>query len=513
MKRLIVGGLLLVLALLGLRTYWAREASRRLRIENDALIARGEPVRPEDLNPQFDPDAGPNAVPLLKQAIAGHARNGYDSPSETNMEYPDHPPFSAKWDRVAARALERNAADMALVRRARLTCPVIDWKLNFGPGMLNLTLPMLSGLRSLSNQHGDAALYANAHGDDFAALEFVRDVRFVARSSDAQPLMISRMVAIGCESLALNRLMVIAPGLRIASDQQEHATGATATAPASSTVTSKLTARPASRAQVRALIDELLSDASDRNQRDLLRPIGGERVADVDTINMATSNAWALRPMFDLDALMMTQTMNEYARAATQPSWLEASRALRVPAARIRAAQTATPIWPVSMLPGGRRGGPARSARLPHVVSSMLIPSMDRFVLNDFRNRTERRMAAVALAVQFYRSDHAGAWPANLEALVPEYLPQVPRDPFASDGAALRYAIIPHGRPDGQDRPLVYSVGEDGHDGTADDPTVVPQMPLYPSGGRNALDIWCDLSLWALHQVPPPATTREVIDL
>jgi hypothetical protein len=44
-----------------------------------------------------------------------------------------------------------------------------------------------------------------------------------------------------------------------------------------------------------------------------------------------------------------------------------------------------------------------------------------------------------------------------LKELVPAYLPAVPLDPFAAEGATLRY------RREG-DRPVVYSVGLDGHD-------------------------------------------------
>ena len=66
-----------------------------------------------------------------------------------------------------------------------------------------------------------------------------------------------------------------------------------------------------------------------------------------------------------------------------------------------------------------------------------------------------------ALAAERYRLAH-GDWPGTLEDLVPEYLDEVPIDPY-DDGKPLK--MVRH-----KDRLVVYGIGEDGDDngGTLD---------------------------------------------
>ena len=65
-------------------------------------------------------------------------------------------------------------------------------------------------------------------------------------------------------------------------------------------------------------------------------------------------------------------------------------------------------------------------------------------------------MAGTALAIRLYEIDQ-GVRPRKLDDLVPEYLPAVPKDPFAEDNKPLRY--LPNAP-----RPLLYSVGDNGTD-------------------------------------------------
>jgi hypothetical protein len=72
----------------------------------------------------------------------------------------------------------------------------------------------------------------------------------------------------------------------------------------------------------------------------------------------------------------------------------------------------------------------------------------------DDKNQAHIRMLLCALALRCYRLEH-GELPAALADLAPEYLPEVPVDPF-SDGPFV------YRRQDGQY--VLYSVGPDGHD-------------------------------------------------
>ena len=123
-----------------------------------------------------------------------------------------------------------------------------------------------------------------------------------------------------------------------------------------------------------------------------------------------------------------------------------------------------------------------------------LLPS-SRTIELEMRARTERRLAAVSVAAQLYRADHSGEWPQTLDALVPRYLPAVPIDPLAGAGQPLQYLLA-------GDRPVVYSVGDNGADDTRGDPKKLPTAPNYGWISRG-LDQWRDLSRWQ----PAPAAT------
>ena len=79
----------------------------------------------------------------------------------------------------------------------------------------------------------------------------------------------------------------------------------------------------------------------------------------------------------------------------------------------------------------------------------------DFIVEREFRVIVERRVTAINLACQLYRLKYQ-RWPARLEDLLPEFLPEVPKDPFGADGRTIGYRVIKAGLPDGGDRPVLY---------------------------------------------------------
>jgi hypothetical protein len=95
----------------------------------------------------------------------------------------------------------------------------------------------------------------------------------------------------------------------------------------------------------------------------------------------------------------------------------------------------------------------------------------------------QRSLLVAAIALKRRQLRH-GAYPAELTALVPEFLRQLPRDPM--DGQPLRYRLNPDGSF------LLYSVGQDGQD-NGGDPTPAP--PASASGrawwrGRDVVWPW-----------------------
>jgi hypothetical protein len=111
----------------------------------------------------------------------------------------------------------------------------------------------------------------------------------------------------------------------------------------------------------------------------------------------------------------------------------------------------------------------------------------------DFRRvgqaEMQRDLAVTAIALKRNRLRH-GAPAPTLAALVPEFLPRVPRD--IMDGANLRYRLNPDGTW------ILYSVGEDGvDDGGNPNPPVGRARVGSFTEGRDA--VW-----------PQPASAAEV---
>jgi hypothetical protein len=111
--------------------------------------------------------------------------------------------------------------------------------------------------------------------------------------------------------------------------------------------------------------------------------------------------------------------------------------------------------------PGYKSRDPAQPVELSnnpgaHPLAGVLFSPMNRAFESHYRMATERRLAAVGLAVRAYAAAHDGKLPGTLDALVPDYLPSVPDDPMA-DAMPLQYQSDPA-------RPIVYSVGTNGTD-------------------------------------------------
>lgn len=86
--------------------------------------------------------------------------------------------------------------------------------------------------------------------------------------------------------------------------------------------------------------------------------------------------------------------------------------------------------------------------------SAALIPSTTRIYLQDALTEARLELASVALAANAYRAK-SGDWPDRLEYLVPQYIGEIPRDPFIND--SIRYLRQ-------ENRVLLYSVGPDMQD-------------------------------------------------
>jgi ankyrin repeat protein len=85
------------------------------------------------------------------------------------------------------------------------------------------------------------------------------------------------------------------------------------------------------------------------------------------------------------------------------------------------------------------------------IISAIAFNGMSRYALNTVVGEACRRLIQVAVAASAYRWDK-GDYPVRIADLVPDYIPQIPIDPF--DGQPLKMTTIPEGV-------TFYSIGPD----------------------------------------------------
>jgi hypothetical protein len=110
------------------------------------------------------------------------------------------------------------------------------------------------------------------------------------------------------------------------------------------------------------------------------------------------------------------------------------------------------------------------------IVTALLMPAMTKVSERYRRGVGNLRCAFVAVALERYRRDH-DHWPETLDALVPDYLSEVPSDP--QDGKPLRFQR----RLDGV---VVYSIGSDG----ADHGGKLNRQNPWALGGDHGIQLW-----------------------
>ena len=122
------------------------------------------------------------------------------------------------------------------------------------------------------------------------------------------------------------------------------------------------------------------------------------------------------------------------------------------------------------------------------MLGSETIQSIGRSLERLLSCETARTMTIAAIALKRYQLRH-GTYPNDLNALVPEFLPEVPRDPV--DGKPMRY------RSNGDGTFLLYSIGSDNTD-NGGDPTAVAGSKSFQ---------WQHSRDWVW---PQPATPQEI---
>jgi hypothetical protein len=437
---------------------WSHPAESQLRSRIDSLHAAGELVTREDfaLAEQDKPgnaasDITAAATILDDDTVYGRS---VDAVSSTQPVAPEAWPYleaSVQWFEPALRRIDRTDEKPFCAWHHRYQSPVID----------NLLVHELNECRAVT-----LLLVASSHvehhrGDDAVVAQRLRQMLYLARAADSSPAMVGHLVSIGIVACASSHIEAVAPDLRIG-------------AKSAGDVNPEI---------VRSLINSLLDETQTADG--LRRSIQAERMQRLDTVESFMQNS----PDFSASIL----------RYLDQPLRFRAELADVDQCSKAAAILAASPDWPTA--------APALQAmpelRGPYVFTDART-SFQRMALAHYQRLTDRRLAAVALAVRLFVVDHAGRFPSTLEDLVPAYLPAVPKDPMSAGDQPIRYL------PRAGD-PVLYSVGTNGVDDGGSEAALPGQFGDQDEWERLDRDFYLTLRPREELYVPrPPGFVYEI---
>ena len=397
---LAVVGVLLVLV--GLLLVLRRgSVERRLK----ALRATGYPTSFAELAAYKQlPEGVENAAEVYLEAFANFAPpvDEADVPILGTAELPSRgAALPEPMAQAVSTYLARNAECLALLREAS---GVAQCRYHWDFQAYAAGLPALGDLKSCTRLLGLAAISYADKGEAAAALAYVEDGLQLSNSLADEPGLLSHLVRVACYGMTLGHLgQVLSVG---------------------------------------GFTDEQLRD------------LGGRLAGIADTL--------------DLTEVMVTERafMIEWCKDPSLLTGLGGTgRLLKAPGIRRVGLHDCLDYMAdcveASKLPLRRR--PARFTEIEkqveelsfmHVMIEVVRPAMDRVVVLDLRFRAHLDLARAALAIERYRLAR-GTVPGELDELVPEYLQEVPLDPF--DGQPIRYRRTESGY-------MLYTVLEDGQD-------------------------------------------------
>lgn len=420
--------LLVVLALVAVagvsHAIWSARVSRQLRDRIASLQQAGEPILPQDFNAKL-PDGPDNAATYLRQAAALMKRETEAAEQFDRLDL--LLPLTADERTMLQKLLAESAEALALVDTAsqKNRC---DWLFDLRtPAIERSVGNEFNGLRDLANRLTATAILAHDGGDDAAARRSIDQLISLSRQIDQYPTMLGHLVAAGVGAMACVRLDEIACDLKFPDGQ-----GARYCEPI-----------------IARLLDDTLPREGFRRAMRSERMVGLDTIGDMRDnvpIKLAASDAptsfsprarYLMRPVLESNALRMMEYTTQMIHVADADT-----------------------------LPAARAVMPSRDAivgeqSMMGLIATLLTMSLDRSVDVEYRYTTERRLAATALAIAWYRSGHGGELPTTLDQLVPRYLPEIPRDPMSANGTPLGYKPA-------ATQPILYSVGENGTDDGGD---------------------------------------------
>jgi len=416
LKRLALAGLLLVLAVAGLRWYWGSVMSGRLNAAVERISQRGEPIELSDLPRPSVPDQQ-NSAHFLRQAlnqwpkVNGKLITATDwnmDPAKHKDPITDNEAYLKRWRKQILPLLQKAAQ-----------APKTDWDVKLQTPAIQMRLPQLSDMRTLARLLDDAAKRAHEVGDDRLAIELVRHQFNIADSVNTGPrTLLSYLVDVSIRALAVGRLEAIAPTLPIGANSEN-------------------AARPA---VVKQLIDRLLDEQARR--RAFAGAMMAERVIMYDTM-MALVEGRVKRQALPLGTGGGFSSVLHRVQALLINPLLKRDTLLLLNnhTAMIKAGRKAETHRQYTRLRDKLAPSPKPTQRsiMLFPLSQIMMPAMDQAAQASFTGRMGQQLAGVALAIRLYQREHDGRRPRRLAQLVPKWLDRVPNDVFARAPQPIQY--------------------------------------------------------------------------
>jgi hypothetical protein len=409
-----------IVVLVGLIALYIMVAGARLNRRLAALQAAGYPTTLAELAEYNKLPAGtPNAAGVYVGAFAAYVPplDGANVPHLGTAPLPDRgKPLPEAMAQAISQCLTSNQVCLSLLHEAagiRDCDHGWDWRQS-ATGM-----PQFADVRHCAQLLALGAIYYSHTGDPNAAARCIEDGLRLADSLRREPAIISYLVRIACDGLALGNL-----------DRSLNA----------ATFTDGQLAE----------LDKALAATADT--LDLTPPMITERCIMIETcrdpsLAAGTGQGTGPRILPGMTRMGISDTLNYMGDC------IEASK-----------------LPPTERL-AGFRAAAKKLDDLPflHILIKTLAPATSRVAELDLRAHVHLDLARTALAIERHRLA-TGKVPERLEDLVPQYLKDVPVDPF--DGRPIRYKRTEPGY-------RLYSILGDGQDNGGKEKTEVNRGDPY----------------------------------
>jgi hypothetical protein len=472
----------LVMAVGGHRA-WTWQAERKLGALVDELRRNGEPVSLAEITPKVAKQD--NAAFDIRAASEG-------LPNDTELWQkffglaPLSLPLTPEELQVLRPVIAQNQDAITLVRTA-MTKPGIDWAATMSLASTQPAGPPTPWggrsygffrSRGLAQLLYAAALLAEQDGDESTALAHVEEMLFLARASASRPMIRSQLTGLRFYDLALFALGEMLPDMALRPGQGD--------SPAEAVRRRQMKHAPAER--VSAIVAGLLDEHDARDA--VLRCLRAERARCIEALLSSSSEAGNLPSAFAgatentpwNEPLPLPWPGGTWERMISRPVYLgraqQGIERLNLAIAAFDAADLNEFLqaFPENPPPRVDSRGDAIDEDGDNGYTRSLTTAVQGAARIYYAGLAHRRTTAVALAIAQYHAEH-GAWPpADMAPMFPKFLPKMPTDPLASTGERIVYLS------DGDGRPRVYSVGEDGiDDGGQPAPNIISRPEDYRS--------------------------------